>query len=86
MEVLAMFAYIVILLEILLLVAAFRWILKSEERPYKIVGDPWGNYAGVTDPTKGKVCGEIKYSEGNVVVLSAFRGLGPDDSPHSKAS
>ena len=68
-----MFGCIVVALELATLTFAFWYIFLREEKPWKIIGDPWGNYDGVEDSAKDKVCGEIGLDRsGNVVVRSAL--------------
>jgi hypothetical protein len=74
-----MFECIVVAFEIAFLSAAFWYVFLREEKPYKIIGDPWGNYSGVIDPHKGEVCGEIR--AGKIVV----RDEAPTDSNNSPA-
>jgi len=68
-----MFACIVVAFEVALLTAAFWYVFVRQEKPYKIIGDPWGNYSGISDPTRGQQCGEISYDcSGKVTVVSSF--------------
>jgi hypothetical protein len=69
MEVAAMFACIVVAFEIAVLGAAFWYVFLREEKAYKIVGDPWGNYAGIDDPDRREVSGVISRLDGKVVLL-----------------
>lgn len=68
-----MFMCIVVAFEVALLCAAFWYVFVREEKPYKVIGDPWGNYSGITDPTKGMVCGEISWDRaGKATVISTL--------------
>ena len=64
-----MFACIVVAFEIAVLGAAFWYVFLREEKAYKIVGDPWGNYAGIDDPDRGEISGVVSRLDGKVVLL-----------------
>jgi hypothetical protein len=65
-----MFGCIVVAFELALLGYAFWYVfLREDKSSYKIIGDPWGNYDGVCDSTKGKVCGEIATDRGGHIVV-----------------
>jgi hypothetical protein len=52
---------------------AYWYVFLREEKPYKIIGDPWGNYEGIHDSTIGKVSGEIaKDRTGNLIVRTTL--------------
>ncbi|HEY9775864.1 MAG TPA: hypothetical protein V6C81_19030 [Planktothrix sp.] len=65
-----MFPCIVVALELALLALAYWYVFVKEEKPYKILGDPWGNYDGIHDPTIGKVSGEI--ASGKLIIRTTL--------------
>ena len=66
-----MFSYVVLAFEFLFLTAAFWYVFIREEKPYEIVGNPWGLYPEANKRLRGQVCGRIS-PKGKVLINTAM--------------